>query len=172
MHHVAIMRKSWGLTEKILSGEKKIESRWYKTKRTPWGKIGKGDAVYFKNSGEPARIKAEISKVLQIENLMPKKVKAILLKYGQADGIGKENIPFFFKLFKNKKYCLLIFLKNPRKTKPFDIDKRGFGAMAGWISVPNVNTIRKYGRNRGEIPGHRPGKNTGEAQRHRRREER
>lgn len=31
MEHVAIMRKSWGLTDKILSGQKKIESRWYKT---------------------------------------------------------------------------------------------------------------------------------------------
>ena len=29
MQHVAIMKKSWGLTDKILSGQKKIESRWY-----------------------------------------------------------------------------------------------------------------------------------------------
>lgn len=27
MEHLAIMRKSWGLTDKILNGQKKIESR-------------------------------------------------------------------------------------------------------------------------------------------------
>lgn len=33
MEHVAIMKKSWGLTRKILSGEKTIESRWYRFRR-------------------------------------------------------------------------------------------------------------------------------------------
>jgi len=37
MDHVAIMKKSWKLTEKILSGEEKIESRWYKSKYSPRG---------------------------------------------------------------------------------------------------------------------------------------
>lgn len=143
MDHVAFMRKSWGLTEKILSGEKRIESRWYRTKRTPWGKIKAGDTVYFKNSGEPVSIQAKISKVLQFENLTPKKVKEILKKYGRADGIGRDRISFFFKLFRDKRYCLLIFLKHPRKIRPFEISKRGFGMMAAWISAGNINTIKK-----------------------------
>ena len=33
MEHVAIMKKSWGLIEKILSEEKTAESHWYKTKQ-------------------------------------------------------------------------------------------------------------------------------------------
>ncbi|MBU4370146.1 hypothetical protein KKG58_05355 [Patescibacteria group bacterium] len=37
------MKKSWNLTEKILAGEKKIESRWYKSKCSPWGKIKEND---------------------------------------------------------------------------------------------------------------------------------
>ena len=53
MDHVAIMKKSWGLTQKILTKQKKIESRWYKSKYSPWGKIEKNDFVYFKDSGEP-----------------------------------------------------------------------------------------------------------------------
>jgi hypothetical protein len=44
----------------------------------------------------------------------------------------------------NKEYCILIFLKNVRPTKPFKIDKRGFGAMAAWITVDNISKIRKY----------------------------
>jgi len=143
MNHIAIMKKSWGLTDKILSGEKKIESRWYETKRAPWGKIHAGETIYFKDSGEPISIKATISKVLQFEELTPERVRTLLGKYGRADGIEKSEENKFFRRFKNKKYCLLVFLKNPKKIKPFNIDKRGFGIMTAWISVPKIGKIRK-----------------------------
>ena len=77
MDHVAIMKKSWGLTEKILSGEKKIESRWYMIRCAPWDRIKGTDTVYFKNSGEPITIKALVTKVLQFSDLNQKKVKEI-----------------------------------------------------------------------------------------------
>lgn len=140
MEHVAIMKKSWGLTKKILSGEKKIESRWYKVKCAPWNRIKSGEIVYFKNSGEPITLKTEVAEVIQFSDLTPEKVKGILNKYGQELGINKT--PEFFEVFKNKKYCILIFLKNVQKVKPFDIDKTGFGLMSAWISVENIDKIR------------------------------
>ena len=145
MEHIAIMRKSWGLTQKILTGQKKIESRWYKVKYPPWNKIKSGEVVYFKDSGEPVTIKTEVDKVAQFSDLTPEKIKEILYKYSQADGLGIDidKIPEFFEMFKNKKYCILIFLKNPQKIVPFEIDKTGFGAMSAWISVDNVNKIKK-----------------------------
>jgi len=143
MEHLAIMRKSWGLTQKILSGQKKIESRWYKIKYKPWDGIKAGETVYFKDSGGPVRIKAEISKVIQFADLTPKRVKEILDEYGKDDGIEPEKIPEFFERFKNKKYCMLIFLKNPVEIEPFDIDKTGFGAMSAWITVDNISKIKK-----------------------------
>ncbi len=143
MDHVAIMKKSWRLTQKILSGQKKIESRWYKTKHSPWGKIEKGDTVYFKDSGELVSIKATVGKVISFSDLTPAKVKNILDEYGKDDGIEKDKIKYFFNLFKDKKYCLLIFLKNPEKIKPFDINKAGFGMMSAWLSVDKINQIKK-----------------------------
>jgi len=142
MDHIAIMKKSWKLLPKILTKEKKIESRWYKLKRSPWNKIKNGEKVYFKNSGEPITVKTEVEKVIQISDLTPRKVKEILEKYGEADGIEKKDILKFFKLFKNKEYCLLIFLKNPQKIEPFNINKSGFGSMNSWISTENLDKIR------------------------------
>ncbi len=142
MHHIAIMKKSWGLLPKILSGEKVIESRWYLNKSAPWGKIKMGDKIYFKNSGEPVTAEAVVSKVLEFESLTPKKVEELLLRYGNRDGVSVENMDQYFKLFKNKKYCLLIFLKNPKEIRPFNINKRGFGSMAAWISVSDIKTIK------------------------------
>jgi len=142
MEHLAIMKKSWGLTQKILNGQKKIESRWYSVKCKPWNNIKKGEVVYFKDSGEPVKIKSEVKKVCQLVDLTPKKVKEILDKYGQDIGIEKEDLPDFFERLKNKKYCLLIFLKNPTKVEPFNIDKTGFGAMSAWITAESVSKIK------------------------------
>lgn len=142
MEHVAIMKKSWGLTQKILSGQKKIESRWYKIKYAPWDRIKSDQIIYFKDSGAPVTVKAKVDKVIQFSDLTPEKVRGILYKYGQADRLGIDKISDFFEMFKDKKYCILIFLKNPQKIEPFEIDKSGFGAMSAWISVDNVNRIK------------------------------
>ena len=143
MEHLAIMRKSWGLTDKILQGKKKIESRWYSVKYKPWDNIKKGETIYFKDSGGPVRIKAVISRVMQFADLTPKKVKEILNIYGKDDGIAQEKTSEFFNKFKDKKYCILVFLKNPTEISPFNIDKTGFGAMSAWITIGAIAKIRK-----------------------------
>lgn len=141
MDHVAIMKKSWGLIPKILSGEKTIESRWYKTRHTPWDKIKKGDSVYFKNSGEPITVKTPVNKVLQFDNLNSKKVKDVLNKYNKKLGI--EDVEWFCEQVKDKKYCILVFLSDPVKVKPFNINKSGFGLMSAWISLEKISSIEK-----------------------------
>ncbi len=143
MDHVAIMRKAWGFTEKIVSGEKIIESRWYKAKYSPWGKIMSGDEIYFKNSGQAIFLKTGVKKVIAFENLNPNKVWAILDQYGKDIGILEIEMPKYFEMFKDKKYCLLIFLEKVQRIDPFDINKKGFGNMASWICVEDVEKIRK-----------------------------
>ena len=111
MDHVALMKRSWHLTEKVLSGEKTIESRWYTTRRTPWGNIAVGDSVYFKDSGCPVTVKATVDRVMQME-VTPKEVKEILDEYGVRIGIPKESKDKFHERFKDKRYCILIFVKD------------------------------------------------------------
>lgn len=142
MEHLAIMKKSWGLLPKILNGDKKIESRWYKTKHTPWNRIKPGDIIYFKDSGDPVSVKTEVTKIIQLSNLTPERIKKILDIYGRDDGLEKEEIPKYCEMFKDKKYCILAFLENPQKIEPFEIDKAGFGMMSAWITVDNINRIK------------------------------
>ncbi|MBM4402681.1 MAG: hypothetical protein FJ044_05555 [Candidatus Cloacimonetes bacterium] len=142
--HVAIMRKSWGLTSKLLTGEKTIESRWYKNKYKPWGQIDTGDTVYFKDSGEPITVKAIVAKVSQFDNLNSDKVGELLRQYSKSDGLGVDAKSFdkYFAMFKNKKYCLIIFLKEVEGVEPFKIDKSGFGIMASWLIVDDIEKIK------------------------------
>ena len=148
MDHVAIMKKSWHLTQKILTGEKTIESRWSMTRCAPWGRIKAGEKVYFKDAGEQVKVQAEVSRVLQLF-LTPRRVRDILKRYGGRDGIGISDVnerDKFYRRFKGKRYCVLIFLKKPRRIAPFCISKKGFGIMAAWISVPDIDAIKILSR--------------------------
>ena len=140
MDHIAIMNPRWRLIERILSRKKRIESRWYAAKRAPWDKIKLGETVYFKNAGAQVTAKANVAKVLQFE-LTSMKVRQILEEYG--GGIALSSIDESYTRYRDKRYCVLIFLKNPQRVTPFDIDKTGYGNMAAWICVDDVNRIRQ-----------------------------
>lgn len=121
MDHVAIMNPKLGLIEKILSGEKKIESRWSKNEIAPWNKIWSGDTVYFKNSGGLVVAKAEVEKVKQFEKA----------DFGEVKKLFKDSDDWSG----GKNYCVLIWLKNPQKIEPFKIKKRG---RMGWVCADDI----------------------------------
>ncbi len=142
MEHIAIMEKSWGLLPRILTGEKTVESRWLKYRCPPFNAVRSYDHVYFKDSGGPVWLKARVIKVLQFEDLSPYKVEKLLKRWALENGIRKAEIPKFFQVLRDKRYCVLIFLGDVETVKPFQVDKSGFGAQAAWISVEDVNQVR------------------------------
>jgi ASC-1-like (ASCH) protein len=142
MEHVAIMHKSWGFTEKIASGQKVIESRWYKRKYAPWKRIEPGERIYFKSASEPVTAQAEVEKIDYFEQLTPQTVRMILETYGEDMGIETEDIPLFYERFKERRYGILIHLKNGRGIEPFAIHKQGFGMMSSWLSVESVASLK------------------------------
>jgi len=139
MDHIAILSKKRDLLRRIISGEKTIESRWYTSRKTPYRIIAEGDTVYFKDSGEPVTVKAHVSKAMFFDGLDDEMVVEILQKYG-----GKICIPISFApQLSGKRYCTLVFLEGVERVEPFEIDKKGFGMMAAWITVPDIDKIKK-----------------------------
>ncbi len=139
MDHVAILAKKRKLLQKILSGEKTIESRWYRFKKTPYNSIVVGDTVYFKDSGEPVSVKARVADVLFFAELNKEIFDDIISKYGPKIGIDSS----YWEHIQDKKLCTLIFLKDIEQITPFNIDKTGFGMMAAWLSVDSIDKIKK-----------------------------
>ncbi len=139
--HIAIMKKSWRLLPKIVSGEKTIESRWYKNRSAPWDRISDSDIIYFKDSGEPVTVKAKVSKVLQFADLTEEKVEEILKKYGCEIGMNAdvETVSWCAK----RRYCILVFLKDPQLIEPVEIDKTGFGNACAWMIADNIESVKK-----------------------------
>lgn len=137
MDHLAILKKKW--LERILSGEKTIESRWYKQKRTPYHNIAKGDIIYLKETGKPVTAKATVQEVLFFDALTEEKLRDILQIYGKQINMALDAIPQLV----DKKYCTLVVLQNVEKIQPFAINKQGYGTQAAWITVENIGKIAK-----------------------------
>jgi GNAT superfamily N-acetyltransferase/ASC-1-like (ASCH) protein len=138
--HVAILKKSWDLLSKIVSGEKTIESRWYKNRSHPWNRVLKGDTIYFKDSGEKVSVKAKVKKVLQFRNLNQHKVEEILEKYGDRICLNSKS---YNRYYDNRNYCILVFLEDVVDLdSPFDIDKSGYGNAAAWLCVKDIDTVK------------------------------
>ena len=139
MDHLAILAKKRHLLAKILSGEKTIESRWYQSRRAPYQSIVAGDTVYFKESGDPVIAKAIASHAMFFDELDDAKIRHILRTYGDKICMSESWAPSLA----GKRYCALIVLKDVQKIEPFEVNKRGFGNMSAWISVPTIDSIRK-----------------------------
>ena len=148
MDHVAILTRKYKYIEKILNKEKTVESRWYVNKIVPWDTIKKGDTVYLKNTGEPVTAKAIVSKVLFFKDLSEEKILEIYKSYGREIIPEATESDFALyaqeKLNKKKKYCILIFLNNPKRIKPFNINKTGFGNACAWMIVKDIDKIKHY----------------------------
>lgn len=134
------MNSSWKLIPKIISGEKTIESRWYRTRRAPWNSIKKNDRIFFKNSGNAVIAEAIVSRVLQFTFNNVRDVRTVIKKYGKQICLINSRPETWTVL---PRYGIIIFLKNPKHIpEPFYIDKTGFGSATAWISVKNIETIK------------------------------
>lgn len=152
MHHLAIMNPHWHLIEKILSGDKTIESRWYKNKIAPWGRISAGDTVYFKNAGKPITAKAVVAKVIKQEIHSVAEGLALAEKF-------RNQLCFSASAFTNtdwligKRYVIFIFLENPQRLAPFSINKTGYGNACAWITLSDIKTISTFSESSRQVAG-------------------
>lgn len=138
MHHIAIMNPRWKLIDKILSGRKTIESRRYKTKRSPRHQVQSGDTIFFKDAGKMVTAQATVAQVMEFADLDLVTIGQIVQDYG--DAIGLQNTDFLTR-WPGKKYCILMRLSDPRPITSFQINKTGFGTGAAWIAVEDIQTL-------------------------------
>ncbi|MDD3661657.1 MAG: hypothetical protein PHG63_01200 [Candidatus Dojkabacteria bacterium] len=137
------MKKSWHLLPKIQSGEKTVETRWYRTKRCPWDKIRKGDTIFFKDSGEPVTLK---SHACSVEYMTPQTEaqRIAIMKSVIRQDLCCSHIPEDVRTYiSNKRYCIIIHLTEPQPVRPFHIDKTGFGAQSAWLCLDDIRRIKR-----------------------------
>jgi len=141
MQHIAFLAKKKKLLAKILSGEKTIESRWYVNKKTPYGTVKAGDTLWFKETGDPVTARATVEKALFFD-LRQTSAISILKEHGTGICAPIK----WASAVADKRYCTLVFLTDVQRVEPFKIDKTGYGNMAAWITVEDINRIKRSSR--------------------------
>ncbi|MBI2356549.1 hypothetical protein HYV12_00615 [Candidatus Dojkabacteria bacterium] len=133
------MTKKLGYIDFILQRKKTIESRWYRSRISPWDRVFVGDIIYFKNAGEKVTAFATVEKALQFQNLNKGMFEEIVEKYG--DGIGMADGEYT-EFYQKKRYCILMFLKDPTPVNvPFHIYKNGFGTGCAWMCINDIKDV-------------------------------
>lgn len=127
MKHLAIFNDK-EIIEKILRSEKKIEGRFSREKKLPYGRIKKGDEIYLKESGGLIKGKVEVDNVLFYDNLTPELIGKIRKEYGEDLCVDNK----FWERYSKSKYVSLIFLKNPQRFFPMKYRKKD---RRSWIII-------------------------------------
>lgn len=124
--HLAIFKGDGA--QKILSGEKTIESRFARGKIAPYGVISAGDLVYIKPSGEDIVGQFKVKKVIFYDGLEDGDVEEIKNKYEKNLAVDEG----YWKGKEKCKFCSLIFIGESTKfiTSPIKLKKKD---LRGWV---------------------------------------
>ena len=124
--HLAIFKGSGA--EKILKGEKSMESRFSKVKIVPFSVVSTGDLVYIKASGGDIIGQFRVKKVIYFNGLESEDLRDIKEKFGERLNVDKD----YWKGKENSKFATLIFIGDCARfiTSPIKIPKKD---LRGWV---------------------------------------
>lgn len=104
--HVAIVSPQ--CLARILDGRKTMESRLSATRRAPFGRVGRGDSVYFKASGGGFGAMATVGAVVTLAGLTPRGVRDVRKAHEPAVMGGAA----YWHAKRGSKYGTLVTLKD------------------------------------------------------------
>ena len=117
--HLAILKRPY--LNAVIDHSKTIEMRLTKTRTVPFGRITKGDRLYLKASAGPILATATVARVLEKQNLTPKRIAALQNRYNKHICAP----PAHWAAKADCKYACLIWLKDViPMTTPRNIQKR------------------------------------------------
>ena len=121
----------------ILAGRKTVESRFMKTERAPFGKIATGDRLFFKASSGPVCATGRAGKVMDFENLTPKRIERIKRTYNDRI-VGSEE---YWAEKSGSKWGVLVWLEEAKAIEPVWIDKKDWRAWVVLTAEKNFGLL-------------------------------
>jgi ASC-1-like (ASCH) protein len=123
-YHLVILKKPY--LDAILAGQKRIESRFTKTKRYAFGRVLPGDKLFLKESSGPVCATAMVESVKNFENLTPRQIIAIKQQYNH-DIIGSDE---YWRSKRDSAFGFLVWLEDVELIEPVRISKKDW---RGWV---------------------------------------
>lgn len=126
MKHLAIFKGRAG--EKILLGQKTIESRFSQVKNPPFGVISAGDLVYIKPSGKDIIGQFRVKKVFFFDNFDLSDLRNLRNLYNSELAVDEQ----YWGKVENARFGTLIFIGESERfiTSPIKVTKKD---LRGWV---------------------------------------
>jgi hypothetical protein len=105
--HVAIIHRA------ILAGRKTVEARLSRDRREPFGRIARGDEIFFKIAGGGFCAVARVARVLSVSGLTPDGVRALRRR---VEGMVLGG-PGFWSRRRRARYATLIWIEEVRQIR-------------------------------------------------------
>ena len=126
--------------DNLISGKKSMIIRGATGRKLPYGRVFKGDMLYFiENKGDGlVKAKAKVKDVFNSEQLTKT----------ESEDLVKQNQnmllldPGLIKRFSGKRYIVLITVESFQKLDPFKIDRSAYGNMDDWLPVEDINKVK------------------------------
>ncbi len=137
-YHLAILKAPY--LEAILSGRKRVESRFTRSRRMGYGRIQVGDKIFLKLSCGPVCATAEAAAVKTFENLTPEDILRLKKEYNHLI-CGSDQ---YWQSKADSRFGFLVWLDKIEAIEPVRIRKadmrawvvlsegEDFGLLEGW----------------------------------------
>jgi len=126
--------------DNLISGKKTMIIRGATGRKLPYGRVFKGDMLYFiENKGDGlVKARAKVKDVFNSEQLT-KTESEELVKQHQNKLLLDSGL---IKRFSGKRYIILITIESFQKLDPFKIDRSAYGNMDDWLPVEDINKVK------------------------------
>jgi hypothetical protein len=139
MDHVVYLDYKAKELDNLKKGLKSMIIRGAMGRKLPYGRVSKGDILYFiENKGDGlVKAKATVADIINTEqltkeesnNLVEKNQKKLCLDTG------------LFKRFAGKRYLVFITVNNFSELSPFKIDRSEYSNMDDWLPVADIEKV-------------------------------
>ena len=135
-YHLVILKKPY--LDAILAGQKRIESRFIKTKHYAFGRVLPGDKLFLKESSGPVYAIAMVKAVKNFENLTPKQIIEIKQQYNHYI-IGSDE---YWRSKSNCRFGFLVWLEDVKSIEPVRINKKDWRAWVMLTEKENFGLLK------------------------------
>ena len=140
MDHIVYVDYKAKELDNLRSGKKTMIIRGATGRKLPYGRVHKGDILYFiENKGDSlVKAKARVKDVFNSEQLTRTESEE-LVNHNQNRLLLDSGM---LKRFSGKRYLVLIIIEYFEELVPFKIDRSQYSNMDDWLPVEDINKVK------------------------------
>ena len=140
MDHIVYLDAKSNELEKILSNKKTMIIRGAMGRKLPYGRVQKGDILFFINNNAEGLIKAKsnVSNVINSEKMSKEESIHFVKKHKDKLQLTDKQ----FQRWAGKGYIVLIEIKNAKEIKAISFDKKNYRNMDDWLIVEEIEKLK------------------------------